>query len=218
MKSIKLSLIAAVVASSLSADAISVSGDMSFTSNALWRGTTATANSATVQGTLNVEHESGVYAGLWGTGLTTGSEIDLFVGYATEISGLNIDAGYVNYSTTGVDNNNDDYKHTFSDYGEVYLALSYDVGVELGTALYKGVMSEDKDSTIIELSANKDFDILYVGATYGAQLDEDSGDNYYSATIGKSIEAVKGDISFTYANTDADNSDAVYSLTYTTSF
>jgi len=62
MKLIKLSIATALVASSLLASeapksSISVSGDMTFTSNSIWRGGSGTANSATVQGTLGVEHE-----------------------------------------------------------------------------------------------------------------------------------------------------------------
>ncbi len=220
MKIIKLSLVAAVIASSLAADVISVSGDVSFTSNALWRGNSSTGNTPTIQGTLGVEHESGAYAGIWGTGLTEGSEIDLFVGYATEISGISLNSGFVAYTTTNgkPDPLEQSDKYTYDEYGEIYLGLSYDVGVELGATIYKGVLSEDSDSTIIELSVGKDLGIVSVGAIYGAQFDEESGDNYYSATIGKSFEKINGDLSFTYASTDADNADAVYALTYTTSF
>ncbi|MEA2098524.1 MAG: TorF family putative porin [Campylobacterota bacterium] len=164
MKLIKLSLVAAVIASSLAADAITVSGDVSLTSNALWRGASLTDDTATIQGTIGIEHESGVYAGAWGTGLTTGSEIDLFVGYATEISGISIDGGFVAYTAS---NSTGSHEHILDEFGELYLGASYDVGVELGATLYKGVLSKDKDSTIIEATIGKDLSMLYVGAAYG---------------------------------------------------
>jgi uncharacterized protein (TIGR02001 family) len=217
MKLVKLSLAAAVIASSLAAEAVTVSGDASFTSNYIFRGASFTDETATVQSTLGVEHESGVYAGIWASGLTVGTEIDLYAGYATEVSGLGIDIGFVSYGYTGPDAN-DEYEYVFDESGEVYAGLSYDVGVELGATVYKGMMDLDEDSTIIEVTADKDLEVVYIGAAYGHQLDEDSGDNYYSATVGKSFEAIKGDLSFTYASTDADNADAVYALTYTTSF
>jgi len=217
MKFIKLSLVAAIIASSLVADAITVSGDATLTSNALWRGTSLTDDTATVQATLGLEHESGVYAGIWGTGLTVGSELDIYAGYATEIAGIGIDGGFVAYTTTGPDANGE-YEYTTDQYGEVYLGLSYSTVVDLGVTLYKGVLEADEDSTIVELAVDKDFGAAYVGVAYGAQLDEDTGPSYYSATVGMPFESVKGDLSLTYANTDADGSDAVFAVTYTTSF
>jgi len=218
MKLIRLSLVAAVIASSLVADLITVSGDITFTSNSLWRGGSGTDDTATVQGTIGVEHESGVYAGAWGTGLAVGSEIDLYVGYATEFSGLGLDMGFIAYTYTVRNDAGTEYDHKFDEYGEAYLGLSYDLGVEIGATFYKGLMSEDKDSTIVEASLGKDFGVMYVGAAYGMQLDEESGDDYYSATIGMPFESIKGDLSLTYANTDAEDSDAVFAVTYTTSF
>ena len=224
MKFIKLSLATALIASSLAAEAISVSGDATFTSNALWRGKSSTDDSATVQATLGVEHESGVYAGIWGTGLTVGNEIDLYAGYATEIVGIGFDGGFVAYTTSGPDANGE-YEYTTDQLGEVYLGLSYSTVVDLGVTLYKGVLESDEDSTVVELAVDKDFGMAYVGAKYGLQLaDEDDialnnlSDSYYSATVGMPFEKVKGNLSFTYAQSTATGADAVYALTYTTSF
>ncbi len=218
MKFIKLSLAAALIASSLAAEAISVSGDASFTSNALWRGASLTADTATVQGTIGIEHESGLYAGAWGTGLTVGTEIDLYAGYATEISGIGIDGGFVAYTTTGPDGQGD-YEYTMDQWGEIYLGLSYDISeLSLSGTVYKGVLDADSDSLIVEAGVDYDFGMAYVGAVYGYQADDETiYPSYYSATVGMPFESIKGDLSFTYA--DADNSDdSVYSLTYTTSF
>ena len=221
MKLIKLSLAAAVIASSLAAEAISVSGDMSIASNYVFRGATFTGNTPTVQGTIGVEHESGAYAGVWASGLTTGSEIDLYVGYSTEIaSGISIDGGFVAYAYTQPDatSTTGDYELVMDDFGEVYVGLSADVGVDLGVTLYKGMMNLDEDSTIVEVSVDKDLGAVYVGAVYGNQLDDTAGDSYYSATVGKAFDSIKGDLSLTYANTDATDSDAVFGVVYTTSF
>lgn len=217
MKLIRLSIAAALIASSLAAEAITVSGDVTFTSNSLWRGASGTDDTATIQGTLGVEHESGAYAGMWGTGMTNGTEIDLYAGYATDLSGVGIDLGFVDYTTTGADSNGD-YEHTFDGSGEVYLGASYDVGVELGAMLYVEVLNSDSDSMLVDITADKDFGMLYVGAAYGIQLDEESGDDYYSVTIGKAFDSIKGDLSVNYQQSSATNADAVYAVNYTTSF
>ena len=218
MKLIKLSLVAAVLVTGLAADAFKVSGDATFTSNALWRGASLTADTATVQGTIGVEHESGLYAGAWGTGLTVGSEIDLYAGYATELAGIGIDGGFVAYTTTGPDGQGE-YEYTMDQWGEVYLGLSYDIAdLSLSGTLYKGVLDADADSMIIEAGADYDFGIAYIGAVYGYQADDETVyPSYYSATVGMPFESLNGDLSLTYA--DADNgADAVYAVTYTTSF
>lgn len=225
MKLIKLSLATAIITSTLLASeapksSISVSGDVTFTSNSLWRGGSGTNNSATVQGTLGVEHESGVYAGMWGTGTSDGSEIDLYIGYATEVSGLSLDIGFVDYITTQAKKTaleNDDYYHDVDGSGEVYLGASYDVGVELGAKLYVEVLSDTSDSMLVDITADKDFGVAYVGAVYGLQLDSDS-DGYYGLKVGKAFESIKGDLSFNYQQSEADDADAVYAISYTTSF
>lgn len=217
MKFLKLSLFATALVSSLSADAFTVSGDVTFTSNSIWRGGSGTNKSATVQGTLGVTHESGVYAGMWGTGMGVGSEIDLYAGYATQLSELGIDAGFVTYSITEKDGTKDNYKHTFDSSGEVYLGASYDAGVELGAKLYVEVLDSNSDSMLVDITANKDLGIVYVGAVYGLQLDSKS-DGYYGLSVGKAFESIKGDLSFNYQQSDADKADAVYAVSYTTSF
>jgi len=239
MKLIKLSIATALVASSLLASeapksSISVSGDVTFTSNSIWRGGSGTNNSATVQGTLGVEHESGVYAGMWGTGMSvdtsdgkakaTGTEIDLFIGYATEISGISIDVGFVDMSTTQVKSSTDkdateDFEHTFDGSGEVYLGAGYSVaGIDLGATLYAEVLDSDSDSVIIEGTIDKDFGFAHFGVAGGYHTEDAPGQNYYSATVGKSFESINGDLSFTYADTTASSTDAVYAISYTTSF
>jgi len=150
--------------------------------------------------------------------MTQGTEIDLYVGYATEVAGISLDGGFVTYSTTAPEEGEEDYKHTFDDSGEVYIGAGYGVaGIDLGATLYAEVLSDTSDSMLVDLTVDKDFGVLYVGAVYGLQLDSDS-DGYYGAKIGKSFDSIKGDLSFNYQQSDADNADAVYAISYTTSF
>lgn len=216
-KMVKLSLAAAVLATGVAASDYSVSGDATFTSNALWRGASASGNTPTVQATLNVEHKSGVYAGMWATGLETGSEIDLYAGYATEVAGFGIDAGFVAYTTT----NPAGESWTVDDCGELYVGVSKAVAsIDLGATLYQEVLADETDTTF-EASAGKDFEVAYVNATGGYVLrDNDKKDDikYYSLTVGKSFESIKGDLSVTMTSKSSEIDDAVYAVAYTTSF
>jgi uncharacterized protein (TIGR02001 family) len=221
MKFLKSSLVAALLVSGFSTlaiaedkkSSISVSGDATIVSDYIWRGTTQTENTPTVQSTLGVEHESGVYVGTWLSGYSHGAEIDLYAGYATEIAGFGLDIGYLDYLYTYTGT-----KAEYDNYSEIYLGVSKSVmDIDLGATVYKGIINME-DSLVIEGSIDKDFGVLYVGAVGGYQVDDASGPNYYSATVGKSFESVKGDLSLTVANTTADDNELVYALAYTTSF
>ena len=215
MKIVKLSLAAAVLVTGLAAQEFKVSGDATFTSNSIWRGMTSTGNTPTVQATVNVEHESGVYAGVWGTGLATGSEIDLFVGYTKDIEGFSVDAGFVDYTTT--DTAQEEWN--FDGSGELYVGVSKSViGVDLGATLYQEVLADDKD-TVIDMTASKDFEVVYATANVGIHLDDNSATyNYYGLSVGKAIPSIKGDVTLTIANTMSDDDDLVAAVAYTTSF
>lgn len=96
---------AADAAPAAPASAWSTSGNVMLLSDYLFRGVSQTQGKPTVQGTLDLTHASGWYAGLFGSGVsnaaynnTSGSEIDLYGGYRHPLgeSG-NIDAGIVTY-------------------------------------------------------------------------------------------------------------------------
>ena len=82
-----------------------VSGNVALLSDYLFRGVSQTQGKPTVQGTLDFTHASGLYLGVFGSGVsnaaynnTSGSEIDLYGGYRHPLSETgNIDAGLVTY-------------------------------------------------------------------------------------------------------------------------
>ena len=194
---------------------LSYSGDVTVTSNPLLRGASASNNRATMQGSFNISHESGVYVGVWGTGEKNNTtEIDLSLGYTTKLSDISLDFGFADY-TYSKENGN---YHTDTD-GELYLKAGYNLfDIKLNARLYQQILADDKE-TIFQAGVAKDFKIIHIGAIYGYRFKQDVADyGYYSATIGKSFASLNSDLSFTYANKTSDGSDAVYSLSYTTSF
>lgn len=87
---------------------LSVTGGVTLVSDYRFRGFSQNGEKAAIQGTINLNHESGFYVGTWassidfpdidgsGNGLTT--EIDLYGGYTTEVSpGLTVDVGLLYY-------------------------------------------------------------------------------------------------------------------------
>lgn len=88
----------------------SVSANVSFASDYIWRGMTQSDGPA-VSGGFDFEDESGFYAGIWGSNVNfndgTGSELDYYFGYGFELGSLGVDLGYVAFdypkNTTGLD-------------------------------------------------------------------------------------------------------------------
>jgi uncharacterized protein (TIGR02001 family) len=88
---------------------ITVSGSVALVSDYRFRGVSQSDEEMALQGGITVSHESGVYAGTWGSNLagwgTFGGpnlELDLFAGYKFEPTpGLTLDAGVTVYTYPG---------------------------------------------------------------------------------------------------------------------
>lgn len=103
-------------------DGITISGGATVVSDYRFRGFSQSNEEAAIQGTFTIAHESGLYLGTWGSsiGFANGTEIDVYGGYATEItSGLTADIGATFYIYPGTSD---------STIIEPYFALSGDVG------------------------------------------------------------------------------------------
>ena len=217
MKIIKISLVAALLASSsLVADIVSdieISGNAAITSNYVWRGMTQSDDTPTVQGGVDLAYK-GVYVGLWGSGIQStkaSSEFDVYAGYAGEISKFSYDIGYIQYMYP-----NDTDALNF---GEAYLSLGYDFDVLSVSAMYYlGVDTNDdtagnwvpEDGWEMGVSVPLPMDISLDG-TYGIYGDDNSDNgnqnpfgNYYSIGATKSFS--KFDLSVVYTGMNFDDS------------
>lgn len=115
----------------------SISGNVAFTSNYLFRGISQTGQDyffePALQGGMDYAHSSGLYAGFWGSNVELGDgkgntadlELDLYGGYAGEYSGVGYDLGvlYFEYPST-----------QDLDFLEIYGALSHDFGPAAASA------------------------------------------------------------------------------------
>jgi uncharacterized protein (TIGR02001 family) len=92
-----------------------------------FRGVSQTDKQMAVQAGMSVTHETGAYAGIWGSNLagwgTFGGaniELDLYGGYAVEIDGMKVDVGLTWYMYPG--------GADATDFAEPYVKLSTTVG------------------------------------------------------------------------------------------
>ena len=207
MKLVKMSLVAALLASSgLFADEtsdIEVSANIALTSNYIWRGMTQSDDSPAVQGGFDLGYK-GFYAGVWGSNIDFGegadasAEFDFYAGYANEIAGIGYDIGYVQYTYP-----NDTDALNF---GEAYLGLSYDFEVvAINGKYYVGIETNDgdpEDGYELGVSVPLPWEIS-ADATYG---DYNKIGEYYSIGLTKTFG--KFDFTVAYTGMEYDASDA----------
>jgi uncharacterized protein (TIGR02001 family) len=90
-----------------------VSGTVGMTSDYRFRGMTQTGEVPAIQGSIDWAHDSGLYAGIWGSNVKFTDatiETDVYAGYKFGFSGLNLDVGVTGYLYPGAaDNLNYDY-------------------------------------------------------------------------------------------------------------
>jgi len=108
----------------------SFSGNVTLTTDYLFRGISQTDGGPAIQGGFDFEHSSGFYAGIWGSNLDFGDdadiEIDYYAGFAGQFNdkfGYDVSLIYYSYPSSDAA---DALNYSF---GEAYGALSYDFGV-----------------------------------------------------------------------------------------
>ena len=170
-----------------------VSANVGVVSTYIYRGVQQTADASASAG-LDYEHDSGLYAGVWGAdvgGGTEGLEYDLYAGWAGELGEVSVDVGLLGYYYTG------DFDTSFQ---EVAVSAGWGpitVGYAGGKWEDGAVDGSDSDYTDMYITAE------YAGAslTYGKwDADTDLHDNAVTRLeLGYGVELAEGlDGSVTY--------------------
>jgi uncharacterized protein (TIGR02001 family) len=114
----------------------SLNGGIAVTSDYRFRGVSLSNEKVAVQPTLTVSHESGFYAGVWGSTFPDSPaygkfELDLYGGFAKEIaSGTKVDLGVTYYTYPGSDDGG-----APTDYFEGIGKLTHTIGPVAATAM-----------------------------------------------------------------------------------
>jgi len=200
MLDIKKFTLASLTIMSFSASA-EVSMNLGVTSNYMWRGVTQSNDSAAISGGIDYTNDNGLYAGVWTSnvdfGAGSGSEVDLYVGYASSINSIDYDIGYVTYTypVSGFED---------SDYREVSLKTSYK-SLTLGVAL---TVSSDIDDNQAFSTGD-----IYTHASYSFKLPQE-----YSLTLTGGVytfdenESIFGDNDYNHIQIDINKSDFTFSV------
>ena len=190
---------------------LSVSGSAALTSDYIWRGISQTMGSAAMQGSIDINHETGFYAGVWGSNVEFGNnasvELDIYTGFSNDIKILNhavtYDIGYLHY----------DYPMQSSlNFDEIYFGLATSPIDNLNTSLY---YYQDLKATgtigYIDLAA--DYTLpdwawsTNISAHYGYYANKMQGADYSDWKVGISKEIGGFGFEFAYTETNLPDGD-----------
>lgn len=214
MKLSKLSyaVVASLMAAGVAQAAVTSTGSVALTSDYLFRGISQSDEGMAIQGSVTLNHDSGVYFTAWASSIAeqatlepeqAGVEVDTLLGYAFKSGEVTYDVGVMRYNYPGADNK--PTKNTRFSYNEVYasaavagakvgVAVSDDYFGETGKFLYVyadyGVALNDKVNLVTHVGWNKfdnDGNANFLGGTSDAYFDYKVGLN--TTVAGLTVEA-----------------------------
>lgn len=204
-----------------------LSGDLTLTSNYIYRGISQTAGGATPQGGVDYAFENHFYIGAWASGVSffrnlytekqgaegaanSRYELDTYAGYKNRIGDIGYDVGYLRYNFPGT------YPATKADTDEVFGELKYKIiaakySYSLGNTFAN---ANTRGTNYFELNALYRLESAGValGAHYGKQTYKGTGafnalgDSFsysdYKLSVTKEFME-KYELSLAYSNTNA---------------
>ncbi len=176
-RSIQVSSLAAAIALSAAALApataiAGVSATVGVSNFYLYRGLDLSNPNAQVSGSLDYNHASGAYAGVWvsNSGTSTSGEYDAYVGYSTAVAGLSVDVNLTSYEYPQAAGN-----QKYGSLSEFILNLGYDIP-NAGKASFGAAASLQGDYVYYSLG----YGMGKVSGTLGLQQNSDAAANDYT--------------------------------------
>ncbi len=213
----KKTLIAtALLATTSTAALAEISGNVSMTSDYMFRGISQTDNQMAIQGGLDYAHDSGFYVGTWasnvspdffnGAGHDPQIELDLYAGFSGELAGgIGYDFGILHYDYPGYDDANTDELYISGSMAGFTVSLNYTDEL----AFAASTESAWYLSAGYEMDLPQDFGLsVSVGLNDGDAFDGGPGaflsDSYVDWSIGISKSIAGVDLGLTYVDNDLD--------------
>lgn len=208
----KLLVFGAMIAAASTAPAfaqdVSVSGNVTLTTDYVWRGVTQSNQDMVVQGGFDADFGNGFSAGVWASGADfnddpadTNLELDFYGSYGFDLGGIDASVGFVYYTypDSGLDLDFFEFNGT--------LAKDFGNGFALG-----GSLNWDPDNETVYADITADYavnDIFGLSATYGAYLD--GYGEYNNWTVGGSLALGGLDFGVGYYDSDISGAgDGIY--------
>ncbi len=226
-----------IVASTCIVSGLAVSGNASAALSAsfaasnmyFWRGLNISTPAPAISGSLDWSHDSGLYAGIWGSSegaFDNSDEYDLYAGFSGEMGDFSYDLGYVAYlyptigDSTATDPNTGDPSPITgitdvdlndAELADVYLSAGYG---GFGADAYIGVGNGNDKSLYYTLGYSFD----KYGITYGQQLN-DGNDQWSHVTLDFAAnDEISFGLSFGISGDVEIDEDPLFILTYSKSW
>ncbi len=189
------------------------SATVNITSDYVYRGVSQTNEDIAVQSSLDWNHESGLYLGMWATNVDFGDgtelEMDIYGGFASEVAGISYDVMVLGYLYPGA-------RAGDQDFIEFSLGLGYDAGFAsanvglavspewygnsgVGTYIYGGV------AVPIPIGALEGTGVAFsIDANFGYQ-DLADASNFVHYDVGLGIELLGFALDVRYVGNDIDD-------------
>lgn len=168
----------AAPATALAGEGSPFSANIGFTSDYIFRGISQTSGNPAVQGGVDFAHDSGFYAGLWGSnvswiadfnpGVSSSLELDTYFGFRNELkNGFSYDLGFIRYNypasgyPAGATKADTDELYLSAGYGWLTAKYSYGLGQFLTVPGAAG-------TNYLEINAS--FPLGETGLTLGAHI------------------------------------------------
>lgn len=217
-KILGLAVLATAATAGIASAEGTVSANVSLTSDYVFRGVSLSDNDPAIQGGFDYESEAW-YAGVWGSSLSEGMEIDLYAGITPTTGPIDWDLGIIGYFYPGADDDGAEF-----DYAELKVGASHDYGdhLSVGVAAYYAPENYGDTGDALYLELNGSYtvsDALEFTAAYGNQnVEEPAGpnteDDYNTWNIGATHAMHGFEIDLRYHDTDIDAGSNIEAYTY----
>lgn len=190
------------------------SGNVTLTSDYVFRGFTQDNEDPAIQGGFDWDSGAGFYLGVWGSNVNFGDgdeasdEIDFYGGYAGEIDNFSYDIGLIYYWYPGAAN------ALSYDFWEVYGSIGYDFGpavISLGLAYTPDNFGDTDDGLYfqsgVSVPLTENFSIDANVNYY--DVDPAFGPDYFDWNIGATLALEWFDADLRYIDTDVSNCNGV---------
>ena len=185
--------LAASAAPALAQDApaspITVSGGATVTSDYRFRGISQTDMRFAVQGTINVNHESGLYVGTWGSSIDDyianggDAEIDIYGGFKKTVGAATVDVGLLYYYYPGSGGITSDFFEPYASVSGTVGPVSGKLGVAYGFKQHGLAFGRNEREDNLYTYGEGSVAVPDTGLSLSAHLGHSFGPSYL--TIGK---------------------------------
>jgi uncharacterized protein (TIGR02001 family) len=187
-----------------------ITANIGFVTEYSFRGISQSDENPAIQGGFDVTHESGLYAGIWGSNVDFGDgdeahlEVDIYGGYAGSFNDITFDIGAIYYAYPGADSALD------YDFYEFAFGVGYDFGlfsagasINYSPAYFGG--SDDAQYYALSVDVPLPKDVTLSGHVGYQDIDDEAAfgvPDYTDWSIGLGYALAGLDLSLAYVDTD----------------